>query len=222
MRGGGSFSADELQMLRKLPAVANATKDRITYADTFKRVCVIRYLAGESPTKIFREAGLPPELIGYKRIERSVARWKKSAIKSVNGSEGMGNSEIIAQLIELFVDTMKTKKKLDNIVGITTPNASAAADASNAAGVVGVPAAVGGFQQSSAGGLDSETAHQHHQTAGPPHRRAAARKRRPPRQTRRADRLARSFFIMPASVPPNRAGKRHLSDKSGRIGRFPR
>ena len=208
MRGGGSFSADELQMLRKLPAVANATKDRITYADTFKRVCVIRYLAGESPTKIFREAGLPPELIGYKRIERSVARWKKSAIKSVNGSEGMGNSEIIAQLIELFVDTMKTKKKLDNIVGITTPNASAAADASNAAGVVGVPAAVGGFQQSSAGGLDSENRHQHHQTAGPPHRRA--------------DRLARSFFIMPASVPPNRAGKRHLSDKSGRIGRFPR
>lgn len=136
MRGGGSFSADELQMLRKLPAVANATKDRITYADTFKRVCVIRYLAGESPTKIFREAGLPPELIGYKRIERSVARWKKSAIKSVNGSEGMGNGEIVAQLIELFVDTMKTKKKLDNIVGITTPNASAAADASNAAGVV--------------------------------------------------------------------------------------
>ena len=61
MRGGGSFSADELQMLRKLPAVANATKDRITYADTFKRVCVIRYLSGESPTKIFREAGLPPE-----------------------------------------------------------------------------------------------------------------------------------------------------------------
>ena len=47
-------------------------------------------------------------------------------------------------------------------------------------------------------------------------------KRRPPRQTRRADRLARSFFIMPASVPPSRAGKRHLSDKSGRIGRFPR
>lgn len=222
MRGGRSFSADELQMLRKLPAVANATKDRITYADTFKRVCVIRYLAGESPTKIFREAGLPPELIGYKRIERSVARWKKSAIKSVNGSEGMDNGEIIAQLIELFVDTMKTKKKLDNIVGITTPNASAAADASNAAGVCGrsccgrrIPTVVCRWAR-------LRNRHQHHQTAGPPHRRAAARKRRPPRQTRRADRLARSFFIMPASVPPNRAGKRHLSDKSGRIGRFPR
>ena len=63
MRGGGSFSMEELQMLRDLPAVANVSKDRITYSNAFKQVCVIRYLAGESPTKIFREAGLPPELI---------------------------------------------------------------------------------------------------------------------------------------------------------------
>ena len=54
---------DELQMLRDLPAVANVSKDRITYSNAFKQVCVIRYLSGESPTKIFREAGLPPELI---------------------------------------------------------------------------------------------------------------------------------------------------------------
>lgn len=218
----GKFTAKERAYLASLPAVKSVSPSHIRYTDRFKVEVMCRYNAGESPSAIFREAGLDPKLIGYKRIERSVARWKKSAIKSVNGSEGMGNGEIVAQLIELFVDTMKTKKKLDNIVGITTPNASAASDASNAAGVVGVPAAVGGFQQSSAGGLDSETAISIHQTAGPPHRRAAARKRRPPRQTRRADRLARSFFIMPASVPPNRAGKRHLSDKSGRIGRFPR
>lgn len=60
---------DELQMLRDLPAVANVSKDRITYSNAFKQVCVIRYLAGESPTKIFREAGLPPELIGYNRTK---------------------------------------------------------------------------------------------------------------------------------------------------------
>ena len=75
---------DELQMLRDLPAVANVSKDRITYSNAFKQVCVIRYLAGESPTKIFREAGLPPELIGYKRIERSVARWKAAVLKSTS------------------------------------------------------------------------------------------------------------------------------------------
>lgn len=37
---------DELQMLRDLPAVANVSKDRITYSNAFKQVCVIRYLAG--------------------------------------------------------------------------------------------------------------------------------------------------------------------------------
>lgn len=74
VRGGGVFSDEEIQLLRELPAVANVTRNRITYSDAFKQVCTIRYLAGESPTKIFREAGLPPELVGYKRIERSVAR----------------------------------------------------------------------------------------------------------------------------------------------------
>ncbi len=60
MRGGGSFSAwTSCKCCGNLPAVANVTEDRITYSDAFKQVCVIRYLAGESPTKIFREAGLP-------------------------------------------------------------------------------------------------------------------------------------------------------------------
>ena len=72
MRSGGAFSDEEIQLLRGLPAVSNVTRDRITYSDTFRQVCTIRYLAGESPPKIFREAGLPPELVGYKRIERSV------------------------------------------------------------------------------------------------------------------------------------------------------
>ena len=98
MRSGGAFSDEEIQLLRGLPAVSNVTRDRITYSDTFRQVCTIRYLAGESPTKIFREAGLPPELVGYKRIERSVARWKDAAIKSVSGSDTMTDGEIIAQL----------------------------------------------------------------------------------------------------------------------------
>lgn len=118
MRGGGSFSTDELQMLRNLPAVANVSKDRITYSNAFKQVCVIRYLAGESPTKIFREAGLPPELIGYKRIERSVARWKAAVLKSVSGSSDMSNGEIITELVNLYVHAVTRKEKLDGIAGI--------------------------------------------------------------------------------------------------------
>lgn len=109
---------DELQMLRDLPAVANVSKDRITYSNAFKQVCVIRYLAGESPTKIFREAGLPPELIGYKRIERSVARWKAAVLKSVSGSSNMSNGEIITELVNLYVHAVTRKEKLDDIAGI--------------------------------------------------------------------------------------------------------
>lgn len=113
---------DELQMLRDLPAVANVSKDRITYSNAFKQVCVIRYLAGESPTKIFREAGLPPELIGYKRIERSVARWKAAVLKSVSGSSNMSNGEIITELVNLYVHTVTRKEKLDDIAGIANPD----------------------------------------------------------------------------------------------------
>lgn len=113
---------DELQMLRDLPAVANVSKDRITYSNAFKQVCVIRYLAGESPTKIFREAGLPPELIGYKRIERSVARWKAAVLKSVSGSSNMSNGEIITELINLYVHAVTCKGKLDDIAGIVNPD----------------------------------------------------------------------------------------------------
>ena len=51
---------------------------RITYSDEFKVECVRRYLKGESARKIFREAGLEPSLIGNKRIERCISRWKSN------------------------------------------------------------------------------------------------------------------------------------------------
>lgn len=114
MRGGGAFTDEEIQLLRGLSAVANVTRDRITYSDTFKQVCTIRYLAGESPTKIFREAGLPPDLVGYKRIERSVTRWKAAAIKSVSGNDYLDDSEIIARLVEQYKRTLVMRRNLGN------------------------------------------------------------------------------------------------------------
>ena len=165
---------DELQMLRDLPAVANVSKDRITYSNAFKQVCVIRYLAGESPTKIFREAGLPPELIGYKRIERSVARWKAAVLKSVSGSSNMSNGEIITELVNLYVHAVTRKEKLDDLAGIANPdkanigNAPHPLDGANVSGGyisadVPVPSdaaaiAVPPAPLSASSGLDSETA----------------------------------------------------------------
>lgn len=166
---------DELQMLRDLPAVANVSKDRITYSNAFKQVCVIWYLTGESPTKIFREAGLPPELIGYKRIERSVARWKAAVLKSVSGSSDMSNGEIITELVNLYVHAVTRKEKLDGIAGIANSdkanigNAPHPLDRANVSGGgcisadVPVPSdaaaiAVPPTPLSASSGLDSETA----------------------------------------------------------------
>ena len=146
MRGGGAFNDEEIQLLRGLPAVANVTRDRITYSDTFKQVCTIRYLAGESPTKIFREAGLPPDLVGYKRIERSVARWKAAAIKSVSGSDHLDDSEIIAQLVERYKRALVTRRNLDNMAS-GVPDSSVPVMSESAVGA-----------HASIGALDGDTA----------------------------------------------------------------
>ena len=114
-RGGGLLSSEEIQLLRRLPAVSNVTHTRITYSDVFKQVCTIRYLAGESPTKIFREAGLPPDLIGYKRIERSVARWKEAAIKSMGGDGNLSDNEIVMRLVNRYKSMVMARQHLDGI-----------------------------------------------------------------------------------------------------------
>lgn len=76
--GGGMFSPEEIKYLKSLPAVAEVTEKRITYTDDFKRYCVSHYNEGASPVRMFREAGLDPALIGYKRIERCIARWREA------------------------------------------------------------------------------------------------------------------------------------------------
>ena len=74
--GGGVFSIREVEYLESLPAVDRVRSGRIVYNDAFKRDCIRRYRNGESPAEIFRSAGLDSALIDYKRIERSIARWK--------------------------------------------------------------------------------------------------------------------------------------------------
>ena len=64
--GMTGFSDAEMALLSGLDAVAWVTRTRITYTDSFKR-----------EARIFREAGLDPRIIGNKRIERCIARWKR-------------------------------------------------------------------------------------------------------------------------------------------------
>lgn len=72
-----TFSAREIRYLQSLPAVERVAQNRIHYTEEFKRDCIRQYEAGESPAQIFRRAGLDSSLIGYKRIERCIARWRR-------------------------------------------------------------------------------------------------------------------------------------------------
>lgn len=74
---GEYFSRAEIEYLRTLPSIDAVTDSRITYAREFQIDCMRRYLQGEKPTAIFISAGLSPSVIGHKRIERNIARWKR-------------------------------------------------------------------------------------------------------------------------------------------------
>ena len=77
----GKFTAKERAYLLTLPAVESVTQGRIFYTEEFKADCMRRYHDGESPSHIFAEAGLYSNLIGSKRIERCISRWKESERK---------------------------------------------------------------------------------------------------------------------------------------------
>ena len=84
---GSIFTSEERARLFALDAVRIVTPTRIYYTPEFRSEVMRRYRAGESPSKIFAEAGLPSSLIGYKRIERCVARWHAEEVRRERAAE---------------------------------------------------------------------------------------------------------------------------------------
>lgn len=60
-----TFTSEETTILRTSPAVIRTTSRRITYASWFRRYA-----------DIFRGVGLDPGILGTKRIERCMNRWR--------------------------------------------------------------------------------------------------------------------------------------------------
>ena len=75
------FNKTERQYLCALPAVDSCTESRINWNREFIGTVQSEIEAGAHPTEIFRKAGVGPEIIGRKRIERCVARWREKAKK---------------------------------------------------------------------------------------------------------------------------------------------
>ena len=82
-----AFTAKTRKYLGSLDAVESVTQYRICYSKEFRDDCMRRYAEGGSPAAIFREAGLDPKIIGYKRVERCIARWKQQEERNKRRNE---------------------------------------------------------------------------------------------------------------------------------------
>lgn len=96
LAGAAPFGEREREYLESLPAVREVRGGRIYYSRAFREQCVQRYMDGESPVMLFREAGLDPKLIGYKRIERAFARWTRTPVGGLNASKTRANRKATA------------------------------------------------------------------------------------------------------------------------------
>ena len=102
----GKFTKEEREYLISLDAVDRVNASQIIYNKDFKRECMRRYAAGESPAAIFAQAGLPSSLIGYKRIERAIYHWKEAERK-----DALTLTEAPLMKRDSHIKSLKTEKR---------------------------------------------------------------------------------------------------------------
>lgn len=71
------FTSEQIRILQGNNAVQAVTRTRISYRKWFQVWTIRQDRRGVRPVVIFTDAGLPPKLIGYKRIERCMSRWRR-------------------------------------------------------------------------------------------------------------------------------------------------
>lgn len=76
--GRKELSVEEISILEKNPYVKSVDSLRIVYSEEFKKHFIREYIKGKSPSTIFREAGLVPDVLGNKRVEKAGYRWRKA------------------------------------------------------------------------------------------------------------------------------------------------
>ena len=72
-----SFTDEQMRLLKGNDAISEVSRTRIYYREWFQMQAIMKNRLGMGPTRIFTEAGLPPSLVGYKRIERCMSRWRR-------------------------------------------------------------------------------------------------------------------------------------------------
>jgi len=75
--GVNYFSEEQIQELQSNPYIEKISLKAITYSEEFKHHFLIEYEQGKLPSQIFREAAIPPEIIGQIRIDNFSKRVRK-------------------------------------------------------------------------------------------------------------------------------------------------
>lgn len=83
------FTEEDIEILSQNSYVKSVSETTITYTEEFKKFFISEYEAGTGPTRIFEIAGFKKEMVGYKRIDRAAARWKKAYYE--NGIDGLND-----------------------------------------------------------------------------------------------------------------------------------
>ena len=67
-----AFTREQIKRILRSPAVLEVNGNRIRYSEEFKIHLFGELSKGGKPGQVFREVGLPSELVGQKRIDRTV------------------------------------------------------------------------------------------------------------------------------------------------------
>ena len=70
------FSEHQQRILENNPHVSSVTDRSIQFAPTFKLQAVKQNIAGTGPSQIFKEAGFDVDIIGLRKAQTAVYRWK--------------------------------------------------------------------------------------------------------------------------------------------------
>lgn len=85
------FNMTQINQLEENPNVASASERSIQYTAEFKVKAVHENIEGKGPQQIFTEAGFDLTVIGKRKAQSSLNRWRQTFRKE--GEEGLRNDK---------------------------------------------------------------------------------------------------------------------------------
>lgn len=85
------FNSEQIARISKNERIVKCSSKSITYSNDFKVLAVRQYAEGMSAGQIFRNAGLPPELVGECVPDDCLGRWRRKL--AIKGEAGLNIDE---------------------------------------------------------------------------------------------------------------------------------